>query len=120
VPVLRVTRGQQRSLTSPVAEYPQVSLVQVRLLIAAQPKLGFRGDLPGHRGMPAGGGDSPLTLRARAGGCDRRQGVGDGRHPSLDDRGGLAEHFGVLRDMFGRAPPVRIGIPGQWGDSARG
>jgi hypothetical protein len=70
------------------------ALVHVSTLIAARSsKLGFRGDLPGHRGVPAGGGDSPLTLRARAGGGGRRQAVGDGRHPAPDDRDGPSRAF---------------------------
>jgi hypothetical protein len=32
----------------------------------------------------------------------------------------LAEHLVVLRDVLGRAPPVRIKIPGQQGISAHG
>jgi hypothetical protein len=36
VPVLRVMRGQQRSLQSPIVEYPQVQLPQLRIMIAAR------------------------------------------------------------------------------------
>ena len=36
VPLLRVTRGQQRSLMSPIAEYPQVSIRLVSALMAAR------------------------------------------------------------------------------------
>jgi hypothetical protein len=37
VPVLRVMRGQQRSLMSPIAKYPQVALGQASALITARP-----------------------------------------------------------------------------------
>ena len=36
VPVVRVTRGQPRSLMSPSGEYPHVSLIQLRAMIAAR------------------------------------------------------------------------------------
>lgn len=48
VPVLRVMRGQQRSLQSPIAEYPQVSNLLVKAMIAARSsKLGFCQDRDG-------------------------------------------------------------------------
>jgi hypothetical protein len=94
------------------------ALTELSPLIAALSR-GSEVTLQGHRGVSAGGGDSSLNFAARAGGCGRRQAVGDGRHPSPENCGGLAEHLMVLRDMFGRAPPVRIGIPGSAGRSSR-
>jgi hypothetical protein len=47
VPLLTVTRGQQRSLKSPAAQYPQLRLVLVKALIAARSsKLAVRESLP--------------------------------------------------------------------------
>jgi hypothetical protein len=47
VPILTVTKGQPRSLLSPVAEYPQVRLAQLRTMIAARSsKLGLICDHP--------------------------------------------------------------------------
>ncbi|MCA1704873.1 MAG: hypothetical protein LC808_17050 [Actinobacteria bacterium] len=47
VPLTRVIRGQQRSPMSPAAEYPQVALAQVSILITARPsKLAMRVRFP--------------------------------------------------------------------------
>jgi hypothetical protein len=47
VPVLRATRGQQRSLQSSVAEFPQVSILLVRVMIHPRSsKLGLICDHP--------------------------------------------------------------------------
>jgi len=62
--------------------------------------------------VPAGGGDSASTLRAGAGGCGRVKLSGTVVTPRPTTAVALAEHFAVLRDMFGQAPSVRIGIPG--------
>jgi hypothetical protein len=72
----------------------------------------------GSPGVPAGGGNPPSTLRAHAGGCGRRQGVETVITPHPTTAVTLAEDLAVLRDVFGRAPPVRIKIPGQQGDSS--
>ena len=66
VPVLKVARGQQRSLTSPVAGYPQFSISAVQTL-DRRPifQAGHAGSIPVARSAPLGHGDH-RTGRARA------------------------------------------------------
>jgi hypothetical protein len=73
----------------------------------------------------ARGGAARLTRRnsryfARFLSNSRRPAAEEGRRPPLTTAVALAEHFAVLRDMFGQARRYGSAFPGQQGDPARG
>jgi hypothetical protein len=105
VPLPRVVNGQQRSLMSPVAEYPQVSLVQLRtLIIARSSKLGMRvryacGPLRSFLllagSLDASGGAREALGVSRVPGLVYREALGNPRPESSDHVGGTVQPQGA-------------------------